>query len=77
MARTTIDYGIDLGTTNSEIALLKGTKPDVITNGEGSQITPSAVFINKKGQIYVGRESKEKYESNLHNCEIEFRINKN
>lgn len=73
MARTTIDYGIDLGTTNSKIAVLRDTKPDVIENQEGAVLTPSAVWVDKKGTIRVGRKAKERYEEDPENCDMEFK----
>jgi molecular chaperone DnaK len=74
MDRMTIDYGIDLGTTNSEIARLRSTKPEIIHNGDGAVMTPSAVYIDKKGQLYVGRKAKEICEANPDNCEIQFKL---
>jgi len=62
MNRVTIDYGIDLGTTNSEICVLSGIKPDPIRNNLNSAITPSAVHINKRGEIIVGARAKEALE---------------
>ena len=47
--------GIDLGTTNSVVAVMEGGKPHVITNPEGSRITPSVVAINDKGERLVGQ----------------------
>lgn len=61
MDRITIDYGIDLGTTNSEIAVLRGTQPDMIPNQEGASFTPSAVWIDKRSQVFVGRLAKERF----------------
>jgi molecular chaperone DnaK len=58
MSRTTIDFGIDLGTTNSAVAVLRGTVPDVIKNNDDHDITPSAVFIDKRSQSYVGVRAK-------------------
>lgn len=60
MPRATIDYGIDLGTTNSAIAVLQGTTSDVIPNNVGNEITPSAVFFGKNGQEYVGQIAKDR-----------------
>lgn len=57
--RTTIDFGIDLGTTNSAIALLKGTSTEIIKNSEQSDLTPSAVYISPKGNISVGINAKD------------------
>lgn len=59
MPRQTIDYGIDLGTTNSEIARLNGTEIEVFRNAEGFEYTPSAVWIDKQGKLVVGRVAKE------------------
>jgi len=50
--------GIDLGTTNSCIAVMEGGSPTVITNSEGSRTTPSVVTITKKGERLVGQLAK-------------------
>jgi molecular chaperone DnaK len=55
MARNTIDFGIDLGTTNSEIAFVDKGQVNVIRNGFRDEITPSAVRIDRKGSIIVGK----------------------
>src|SRR5437667_12722470 len=55
MARNTIDFGIDLGTTNSEIAFVDKGQVHVIRNGFRAEITPSAVRIDRKGSISVGK----------------------
>lgn len=62
MSRTTIDFGIDLGTTNSAVAVLRGTVPDIIKNNDDHDITPSAVFIDKRGQCFVGQRAKNRQE---------------
>lgn len=62
MSRTTINFGIDLGTTNSAIAVLRGTIPDIIKNNDDHDISPSAVFIDKRGQCYVGQRAKNRQE---------------
>lgn len=62
MSRATIDFGIDLGTTNSAIAVLRGTVTDIIKNNLDNDITPSAVFIDKRGQIQVGQRAKNRQE---------------
>ena len=46
--------GIDLGTTNSVVAIMEGGKPTVITNAEGSRLTPSVVAVTDKGERLVG-----------------------
>ena len=50
--------GIDLGTTNSVIAVMEGSEPTVIINAEGSRITPSVVAFTKKGEKLVGQLAK-------------------
>src|SRR5438128_9687451 len=50
--------GIDLGTTNSVVAVLEGGEPLVIPNAEGSRITPSVVGFSKTGEILVGEVAK-------------------
>jgi len=55
MAKT---VGIDLGTTNSVIAVMEGGEPTVIPNAEGSRTTPSVVGFSKDGQRLVGAPAK-------------------
>jgi molecular chaperone DnaK len=50
--------GIDLGTTNSVVAIMEGREPKVITNEEGSRITPSVVAFTKDGERLVGQIAK-------------------
>ncbi len=50
--------GIDLGTTNSVVAVVEGGEPVVITNREGSRLTPSVVAFTKDGQRLVGQPAK-------------------
>src|SRR5256886_11423856 len=50
--------GIDLGTTNSVVAVLEGGEPLVIPNAEGHRITPSVVGYSKGGEILVGEVAK-------------------
>ncbi|MCA9518097.1 MAG: Hsp70 family protein, partial [Myxococcales bacterium] len=47
--------GIDLGTTNSVVAIMEGGEPKVITNEEGGRTTPSVVAFDDKGQVLVGQ----------------------
>jgi molecular chaperone DnaK len=58
MSRTTIDFGIDLGTTNSAIAVLKGVSTEIIKNNDDQDVTPSAVSCAKNGQLFVGTRAK-------------------
>ena len=50
--------GIDLGTTNSCVAVMEGGKPVVVTNTEGSRTTPSIVAFSKNGERLVGESAK-------------------
>ncbi|MBA2365696.1 MAG: molecular chaperone DnaK [Actinobacteria bacterium] len=50
--------GIDLGTTNSVVAVLEGGEPTVIPNAEGSRTTPSVVAFSKSGEVLVGEVAK-------------------
>ena len=59
MNRLTIDFGIDLGTTNSVVAVRDDDKVSVITNPMNAQTTPSAVYIDKRGREFVGMDAKE------------------
>ena len=74
MSRTTIDYGIDLGTTNSAIALLTGTEVEVIRNNEGWEYTPSAVWIDKNDRLYVGMRARDRMEDDQENAASEFKL---
>ncbi len=56
--------GIDLGTTNSVVSVLEGGEPTVITNPEGSRITPSVVGFTKDGQRLIGNLAKRQAISN-------------
>src|SRR5262245_66624778 len=50
--------GIDLGTTNSVVAVMEGGEPVVITNSEGGRLTPSVVGFTKTGERLVGQVAK-------------------
>lgn len=56
--------GIDLGTTNSVVAVMEGGEPTVITNQEGSRLTPSVVGFTKNGERLVGQLAKRQAVSN-------------
>ena len=56
--------GIDLGTTNSCVAVVEGGKPVVITNAEGERTTPSVVAFTKDGERLVGGAAKRQIATN-------------
>src|SRR5207302_2959554 len=57
--------GIDLGTTNSVVAVLEGGEPTVIANAEGSRTTPSVVAFAKSGEVLVGEVAKRQAVTNI------------
>lgn len=57
--------GIDLGTTNSVVAVLEGGEPTVIANAEGSRTTPSVVAFSKTGEVLVGEIAKRQAVTNV------------
>ena len=58
--------GIDLGTTNSCVAVMEGGEPVVIANAEGNRTTPSVVAFSKTGERMVGRKASGRYERRPH-----------
>src|SRR5215212_9200385 len=59
--------GIDLGTTNSVVAVMEGGEPVVITNPEGGRLTPSVVAFTKAGERLVGQVAKRQAVTNPEN----------
>ena len=59
--------GIDLGTTNSCVAILEGDKPKVIENAEGDRTTPSIVAFTEEGEVLVGQSAKRQAVTNPKN----------
>ena len=59
--------GIDLGTTNSVVAVMEGDEPVVIPNQEGSRVTPSVVAFTKDGEVLVGQVAKRQATTNPEN----------
>ena len=57
--------GIDLGTTNSVVAILEGGEPTVIANAEGSRTTPSVVAFAKNSEVLVGEVAKRQAVTNV------------
>ncbi|WP_033293722.1 Hsp70 family protein [Amycolatopsis jejuensis] len=71
--RDTIDFGIDLGTTNSAIAVLDNGAVSVIKNNDQMDYTPSAVWIRKRGVIEVGAGARRRIEDDPESVQIEFK----
>src|SRR5438477_7974614 len=59
--------GIDLGTTNSVVAVMEGDQPKVLINAQGSRLTPSVVAFTEKGEILVGQTAKHQQVTNPQN----------
>src|SRR6478752_4441074 len=59
--------GIDLGTTNSVVAIMEGREPKVLVNEEGSRLTPSVVAWDDKGEILVGQIARRQSITNPEN----------
>jgi molecular chaperone DnaK len=70
----TIDVGIDLGTTNSAIALASGSDGVVVRNTWQREFTPSAVYASESGKVYVGEEAKGRLERDPENACGEFKL---
>src|SRR6266480_562597 len=64
--------GIDLGTTNSVVAIMEGDQPKVLINSQGSRLTPSVVAFTDKGEILVGQTARHQQITNPKNtiCSI-------
>ena len=56
--------GIDLGTTNSAMAVMQSGKAEIIANSEGNRTTPSVVAVNKKGERLVGQIARRQQVTN-------------
>lgn len=65
--------GIDLGTTNSAMAVMQSGKPEIITNSEGNRTTPSVVAVNKKGERLVGQVARRQQVTNASNTVYEMK----
>ncbi|MEV8340179.1 Hsp70 family protein [Streptomyces niveus] len=72
--RDTVDFGIDLGTTNSAIAVVESGGVSVIKNNDGWDITPSAVWMPKEGRVHVGRAARDWVEKDPANATAEFKL---
>jgi molecular chaperone DnaK len=74
MTRETVDFGIDLGTTNSAIAVSTGSDGTVVRNNLEMEYTPSAVYISKSGNVYVGKSARDRVEADPMNAHSEFKL---
>ncbi|MGQ0466767.1 MAG: Hsp70 family protein [Sporichthyaceae bacterium] len=74
MTRDTIDVGIDLGTTNSALALASGADATVVRNTWQREFTPSAVYLSGSGNVYVGEEARSRIERDPDNACAEFKL---
>lgn len=72
--RDTIDFGIDLGTTNSAIAVADGDAVSVLKSEDDREITPSAIWLPKRDQIFVGDKAREYVERDPENAVAEFKL---
>jgi molecular chaperone DnaK len=70
---SSIDFGIDLGTTNSAIAFLNGVNTEIVKNNDEQDITPSAVAINKKGIVNIGSRAKNRMAESPSDVVTEFK----
>jgi molecular chaperone DnaK len=68
-----IDYAIDLGTTNSSIALCDGNEVRIFQNNDNMNVTPSAVHVLKSGRIIVGARAMNKWADDPDNIALEFK----
>lgn len=74
MSRITIDFGIDLGTTNSSIAVSEKNGPRIIRNNDNWQFTPSTVWVDKNGAVRVGMSVRERVFNDPDNGAAEFKL---
>src|SRR6056297_3624137 len=65
--------GIDLGTTNSAMAIIEGGQPKILENAEGNRTTPSIVAISKAGERLVGQSAKRQAVTNPANTIFEIK----
>ncbi|HEX8556977.1 MAG TPA: Hsp70 family protein [Pyrinomonadaceae bacterium] len=74
MGRQFIDYGIDLGTTNSCVALFENGAAEVVKNTKHSDFTPSAVFCDENGSLIVGDDAVKELDRDTENTASEFKL---
>src|SRR5436190_13851266 len=74
MSRMTIDFGIDLGTTNSSIAVINGVSTEVIKNNDNEELTPSTVWADRNGTLHIGKRAKNQLGNDDENAIAEFKL---
>ncbi|AXB41545.1 Hsp70 family protein [Amycolatopsis albispora] len=74
MARDNIDFGIDLGTTTSIIAVATAADATVIRNNRQAEHTPSAVYVSRSNKVLVGQPAKDRVEEDPDNACAEFKL---
>ena len=74
MTRAAIDFGIDLGTTNSAIAVANDSAVEIIKNNDSMEYTPSAIWIDRSGRLYVGRTARQHLDDDPANAVSEFKL---
>lgn len=73
MPRQTIDFGIDLGTTNSAITMMEGVEPQIIKNNQNQDITPSAVGYTRSGSLLLGEAARRRQLASPQDAYTEFK----
>src|SRR3954447_4630857 len=73
MSSSTIDYGIDLGTTNSALARQEGRQQRLLPGPDGDPLLPSAIQVLSSGEIIVGAKAKAMLDVDPANTSIEFK----
>ena len=73
MSRSTIDFGIDLGTTNSAICSYDGEAVRLYKSPDQNDVTPSAIFIDRRGNKYLGKRAYDSAAKNPDNAATKFK----
>lgn len=74
MSRETVDFGIDLGTTNSAIAASTGADAEIVRNNLRFEYTPSAVYIGRSGTVQVGKRARDRLDTDPADAHAEFKL---
>ncbi|MBD0735319.1 hypothetical protein BGM09_20090 [Streptomyces sp. CBMA29] len=74
MIRETVDFGIDLGTTNSAVARSTGADAEIVRNNLRFEYTPSAVHIGRSGTVQVGKRARDRLDTDPADAHAEFKL---